>query len=155
MKVINIIRNIFFVAALIIIIAAAACIVFGYKPAVVMSGSMEPTFHTGSVIFVDKGSSYKVGDAVAFNVNKNYVTHRIVKEENDLYVTKGDNNKTEDPWRISKEAIDGKVVFSIPYIGYAFKSIATRKGIITACVILMCLVIAQSLSDNNKQGENQ
>lgn len=92
---------------------------------VVLSGSMEPYIHTGSVIITKPVSNYKVGDIITFGENsKIYLptTHRIVeiKKVNDeiVYRTKGSANDSEDIKEIPQKEVLGKVFFSIPYLGF-------------------------------------
>lgn len=154
MKIFNWIRNIFFVLAIIIIICIAACFALHLKPAVVMSGSMEPTFHTGSVVFVKQGAKVKVGDPIAFYVGDNYVTHRIIKESDGGYVTKGDGNDADDPWIVKDDMIEGKVMFSVPFVGYAFHFASSKVGIIVLGALLICLILSMFLVESSS-GENE
>ena len=41
--------------------------------------------------------SPKKGDIITFHNGDTVVTHRVVKKEKDIFITKGDANKTEDP----------------------------------------------------------
>ena len=53
-RVVDIVRNVIFLAAVCVIILSAACMLLQIKPAVVISGSMEPAIHTGSIVFIDE-----------------------------------------------------------------------------------------------------
>ena len=74
----------------------------GIKSFVIVSESMEPTIMTNDVIFITKASeeNLKVGDIISFHVGDYINTHRIIRLEEkngeDVYITKGDNNETED-----------------------------------------------------------
>ena len=77
--------------------------VFGYKPMIVLSGSMETSIHTGDLVFVKMidTTTLKKGDVIAFRNEENTVTtHRIVEivyENGKQYFrTKGDANNAED-----------------------------------------------------------
>lgn len=54
----------------------------GVQPLYVMSGSMEPAFHVGSLIFVQKTdpAEIKVGDPITYTINEagDYSTHRVI-----------------------------------------------------------------------------
>lgn len=96
---------------------------FRYYFLVVGSGSMEPVFSRGDVVLLDqKKSSYQVGDIVAFCNHQIIVIHRIHSiapcSSSICFQTKGDANSSIDASLISQDDIIGKVVFSIPYIGY-------------------------------------
>ena len=88
---------------------------------IVQSGSMEPTIHTGSTVVIKSFDSYHEGDVITFYFNradKTPTTHRIVRIENGVYVTKGDANENEDPRAIAQSSVVGKVLFSVPYLGF-------------------------------------
>lgn len=100
---------------------------FRYQPIAVLSDSMKPIFSKGSVVVIDKvnDNNYdelKLYDIIYFKVDNIFVIHRIIDivEENGerYYYTKGDNNIVEDPWIISSKDIYGKIMFSIPLVGY-------------------------------------
>lgn len=84
---------------------------FGVRIFKVASGSMQPAIKVNDIVVVSKKSFYNKGDIITFKNDSNeYVTHRIVDIENDLYKTKGDfNNASDKP--ISKESIVGKVIY--------------------------------------------
>ena len=129
MKPLNIIYYIFI--ALIVIIAGLLIIsVFpitgNIKFLTVQSGSMNPTIRTGSVVMIKPMDDYKIGDVITFGQitrTKSPTTHRIydikVVEGEVSYVTKGDANNAPDLREIPKREIIGKVLFSVPYVGYA------------------------------------
>ena len=129
-KVIGVVRDVLFALALVVIAALLACLVFQIKPAVVLSGSMEPEIHTGSLALIDlKDRDAEAGDAIAFKTGNVLVTHRIVREEGGAFVTKGDANRKEDLWRVSPEEIIGTTVYSIPYLGYVVQRFKSPAGI--------------------------
>ena len=82
---------------------------------------MEPTISTGSLILVDTDVSLQLHmeDIVTFTKQNSIITHRIVRRINDQkYITKGDANNSDDPTPLYKSQIIGKVILTIPYIGY-------------------------------------
>ena len=104
-----------------ILVLAVTGIMFvtGTKPAVVMSGSMEPTIETGSLLLIDtKYNKLEDNDIVAFETGGALVVQRLVEETEEGWITKGDANKTEDPWRVDHNSIKGKAAFWIPKLGY-------------------------------------
>lgn len=97
-----------------------------YKIMVVQSGSMEPVIKTGSIVMIKPMQDYKIGDIISFDQitrDKTPITHRIydikVTEGQPIYITKGDANNAPDTREIQKKDVLGKVLFSIPFIGYA------------------------------------
>ena len=127
--------------------------IVGLQPYVVLSGSMEPTYPVGSLIYV-KSTDYKqlkVGDPITFLVSEDTVaTHRIIEvlpDEDDpntiRYFTQGDANDAPDGSSVHYKNIIGKPVFSIPYLGYVSNYIQAPPGkyvAISGCALLMLLV---------------
>ena len=99
---------------------------------VVLSGSMEPAFHRGDILFLHMGfTPFRAGDIVVFKVADREIpiVHRVIKvhEKPDGRVdmlTKGDNNAVDDrglysasqKW-INKEHVIGRAKGYLPYIG--------------------------------------
>ncbi|RJP30260.1 MAG: signal peptidase I [Actinobacteria bacterium] len=91
---------------------------------VIISGSMEPTIRTGSMVIVIPQDEYHPGDIISFTdpvIGRN--VHRIVGEVggDDLtyFVTKGDAAERPDRIPVPIDKIEGKVVMIFPYLGYA------------------------------------
>lgn len=122
--VVNALTGIITLGALIIIIM----FVIGIKPAVVLSGSMEPTVETGSVAFVDtRDKVVDVGDVVQYRIIQNNeevkILHRIVGTNPDgTFITKGDNNESADLNSVSADQINGTYKMRIPGIGYIIET---------------------------------
>lgn len=105
----------------------------------VMSGSMEPTYPVGSVIYVDKVEADQIqsGDVITFKLkNGTVVTHRVTEviQEPDgrLFITKGDANPMEDAYPVSENQIIGKSLFCVPYLGHFSSYLQTPVGMYTA-----------------------
>jgi len=145
------INTIFSALAIIIvllIVISAFPITGNYKILVVQSGSMEPNIHTGSVVVVFPEKEYKVGDVITFKNNAgklDSITHRIVKIENDgagkVFTTKGDANNANDTNTVYAKNVIGKVLFSVPYFGYAVAAAKTPYGFMALIVIPAVLII--------------
>ena len=73
------------------------------RVAVVDGISMEPTMHTGDLVFLEKKApdKIKVNDIVVYRSGKRYIIHRVIdiyKVNGEYcYVIKGDNNPVPDP----------------------------------------------------------
>ena len=138
----------------------------GLTPYTVLSGSMEPNYHVGSVVYVKKvaPASLKVGDAITYRLTGNtIVTHRIIEiHGEDMsglgFRTKGDANKTEDGVTPA-EAVIGKVIFSIPYIGYISNFIQKPIGLIcivgTSTVVLIISFAIDAIFSKEKDSESE
>ncbi len=146
-----------------ITIYALICVpsIFGYKPLVVLTGSMAPTYKEGSIIYyhkVDK-SELKKGDAITFKIgNNDLVSHRINDIVDGLYVTKGDANNTVDSIKVNYEYILGKDLdFSIPYLGYYVRTINdnTIFPILAIAILLFEFIINNIRTKDNKNKDNQ
>ena len=137
----------------------------GFQVFTVLSGSMEPTYHTGALIYVKKVDPYtiQVGQPITFLLTEDTVaTHRvveIVKDETDPNVirfrTKGDANEVEDGSLVHYKNVIGVPVFSIPYLGYVADFIRHPPGTyiaIAAGAILLLLVLLPDLLHGGKDG---
>jgi len=124
------------IAALAVLLAGVR--LFGFQVFTVLSGSMEPVYHVGSVIYV-KDVDYrdlKEGDPITYMLDEDTVaTHRIVgivPDEEDptvlRYRTKGDANENEDASLVHYKNVIGMPVFTIPYLGYLASYIQQPPG---------------------------
>jgi signal peptidase I len=120
----------------------------GYKTMIVLSGSMEPKIHTGSIVAIKPEKEYRVGDVITFGENtktKTPTTHRIfeIKDENGIktYITKGDANNAPDQKPVTEKEILGKVLFSVPYAGYAVAAAQKPVGFMLIIVVPAVIII--------------
>ena len=98
----------------------------GFKSVVVLTDSMEPMISPFSLVIVSPESDIKIGDVILYEVElskKKYkVLHRVIdikeKKGQIVYITKGDNRRYADAWYVNRENIIGKLLFSLPYLGY-------------------------------------
>ena len=123
----------------------------GYSVLEVVSGSMEPTIHVGDMIIIDtKDKNYKVNDIVTFyDKEGSFVTHRIISIDNNVMVTKGDNNDSEDvPY--STDNIIGKYVTKISGAGRVLSSF---KSPFTLIMIFISGVLSCVLLSTNEDGK--
>lgn len=114
---------------------------------VVTSGSMAPSIPTGSVIWVSdiNPSMIEEGDVITFSQGSgNTVTHRVVNKTMEGgqigFKTKGDANSEPDPGTVNESQLEGKVSFSIPYLGYISEWMSSSFGLL-ALVVLPALGI--------------
>ena len=98
----------------------------GLQAFVVQSGSMEPACPVGSLVYVGpaEAAELRVGDIITFDLGSGIRgTHRIVEigehEGTPAFVTKGDANEHIDAGLVLPESIIGRVVFTVPYLGFA------------------------------------
>ncbi|MGN0538207.1 MAG: signal peptidase I [Acutalibacteraceae bacterium] len=138
---------IFLVAAAMIMLSLK---MFGYTPYAVVSGSMEPTYGVGSLVFVKTIAAKDVqkGDAITFVMDEELTvaTHRVIDISSDgkYFYTKGDANKTADPEPVYYKNLVGKVMFSVPLAGYFSIALTEPLGKLIL-VLLACGLIAFAL----------
>lgn len=123
--------------------------ILGLQTYVVLSGSMEPYYHVGSVIYVKEvpPETLQVGDDISFLISENTVaTHRIVEVLQDgsflRFRTKGTANTTTDE-PVPADKVLGKVVGTIPLLGYVFDFVKHPPGTyITMAVVTLMVLLA-------------
>lgn len=85
----------------------------GYTIFQVITGSMEDTIKIKDIVVVKlTQDELKEKDIITYKSGENFITHRIIRIENDEIITRGDANNTEDD-PIKKDDVVGKVVFII------------------------------------------
>jgi signal peptidase I len=119
-----------------VMLLPAAC---GLQRYVITSGSMTGTYDAGSIVYADDipVSRLRVGDVITYapppgSSPTPLVTHRIVsiarRRGTPVFRTKGDANRSRDPWRFTLSAPrQARVVFGLPYAGYAFTALSGRR----------------------------
>ena len=137
-KIWNLITTLIVIAAVLLAVLLVGVRLAGLQVFTVLSGSMEPTYHTGSLIYVKKVDAAKLseGTVITFMLDENTVaTHRIVgvvPDEDEpgvvRYRTKGDANEAEDGSLVHYKNVIGTPVFSIPKLGYLANYIQHPPG---------------------------
>lgn len=124
-------------------LAIAAPLIVGFHPVVVLSGSMEPTYGVGSIIYYKAASfeEIQVGDPITFQNGEEgvMVTHRVVEKHGDRmsFETEGDANGSRDPGEVPYDNVVGKAsLFCIPYAGY-FVTAGRQPAFIAAMVFIL------------------
>lgn len=120
-------------------ILTAVLFVYGIRLYAVITGSMEPTVHIGSVCFVNMSYPYgdvENGDIISYQKGNMTVTHRVVGVSKNGLEVKGDASDKTDSTLVTWENYRGKVLFIIPYLGYAVLFLRTKAAIALAAVAL-------------------
>lgn len=159
-KVYDILTGVVLVVCLVCIVGIGGLCLMGKTPRVIVSGSMEPEIHTGSLAFIDTKVSYEdieENDIVAFeNENGDMVVHRAVDVTDGGIETKGDANDVSDGVTTTSDNYYGKYMFSIPNIGYVLFAIKSKRGIIiTVTVIVAYILLGYIIGDNNDKKEKE
>lgn len=129
--------------------------VLGFRVFNVVSGSMEPTYSVGDLVYVKEvpAEEIKVGDPITFVLNEQLTvaTHRVERieqKEGELYFyTKGDANKDADKTPVHNKNVVGVVKFSIPLLGYVSDFVQNPPGMYIAIGLGIVLIIAVFLPD--------
>ena len=114
-KVCNAISTVAVVLVVILALLLVGVRLVGLRPMCVLSGSMEPTYHTGSLIYVKPCApeDVQVGDAITFVLNEDLdvVTHRVISidAENEHFYTQGDANDAPDGAPVYFKNLIGKI----------------------------------------------
>lgn len=148
------------VVALALLLAGSRLI--GFHVFAVLSGSMEPTYHVGSVIFVKSvpPEEIQIGQPITFLIDDNVTaTHRVIDSYTDekgqlFFTTKGDANAAADGAPVFSKNVIGIPVFTIPYLGYTVNYIQHPPGIYIAIAAIAVLLLAMFLPEVfRKDGE--
>lgn len=121
----------------------------GYKPFIVMSGSMETTINIGDLVIVKKvnSSSIHTGDIIAFKNGNIVISYRVKEVINDSgtykFKTKGDNNNVADDFIVNSDAIEGIFVNKIPGLGSILLFLGKPIGLLM--VILVIIIVSTAL----------
>ena len=119
----------------------------GYKPFIVLSGSMVPEFYSGDLALVKEVdvNALKAQDIIAFKIDDSVVTHKIVEISNEKgirnYITRGVANNVDDNFIITDEMVEGKYLLHIPKIGNLAMFMQTPIGLIIFVALPLLLFI--------------
>lgn len=136
----------------------------GYECYSVISGSMEPAYSVGDLLYVKEvdPKDIEVGDPITFILNEDLLvaTHRVqrVDEKNQYFYTKGDANEVEDAEPVHFNNVIGVPEFSIPKLGYVSDFIQHPPGTyitIGICLVLILLVFVPDLIGKNKENQEE
>ena len=133
-----------------------------YEP--VYTGSMEPAIPVGSVVVIKPvdPENLKIGDIICFKLSESAitsVTHRIFNITDEGFITKGDANEDPDQWIFKRENVIGKVILTVPFIGYIGYFVRTPIGFILLILLpasaIIIIVIRNIVKELKKQKQEQ
>lgn len=166
-KIWNVISTVLVVLVVLLAVALVGVRLVGIKTYAVISGSMEPTYPTGSLLYVKSvnAQELRVGDAITFMLDEDTVaTHRIIEiipddEDSSIlrFRTQGDANDTPDGTPVHYKNIIGKPVFAVPYLGYFAHFVQNPPGLYLAIGFAAVLVVIVFLPDmlEGKKGKDE
>ena len=114
----------------------------------VTGGSMEPEIKTGALLFTQNvpADQIQVGDTITFSDGDHYTTHEVIGVESSngetLFRTQGTANNSPDPGTVTEDELQGKKLFSIPFLGYFIVWAGTLQGLLILVVLPGLLLIA-------------
>jgi signal peptidase I len=113
----------------------------GFRAYAIKTGSMTPTYPTGSLI-LDRpadGSTPAVGDVVTFRTRAGLVSHRVNALKDGGIETKGDANRTSDVGIVPVADVAGEVFWGTAHLGYVFVFFQQPAGV--ASLVLLAISI--------------
>ena len=151
-KVWSIISTVIVVIFVLIAVLLMGLRIVGLRPFSVLTGSMEGVYDVGDLIYVKSVTldELAVGDDITFMVNEDKLlaTHRIIAidSEHGYVKTQGIANDTPDA-PVHYKNIVGKVVFSLPLLGYVSDWVMGSPGKYIAISLGVVFVAALFLPD--------
>ena len=129
----------------------------GYKPFIVLSGSMEPAIQAGDLIITKVIEPEKVaeGDIIAFQAEKNtIVTHRVTDvrtEEGLSFLTRGDANTGADAKAVGVGELEGIYLCRLAGVGNFAMFLQTPLGMLLFVITPLCLFILYDVVSRNRR----
>lgn len=136
----NIINRILYILILLYLIIFIPTL-FGFKPLVIISGSMEPILKVGGILYYENYNinDFKKNDILVYKSKNHIISHRIVDMTNKGFITKGDANKNIDSKIINNRILGKGTDFSIPYIGYYADYIFKHKYLLYSSILYVII----------------
>jgi signal peptidase len=124
----------------------------GISPLIVLSGSMQPAINPGDIVVIREqpAQDYQLGDVATYLDGSTAFTHRIVGQEAEGFVLKGDNNNVADDI-VPAEKFLGKVVLRIPKAGLAVLFFKTPLGMVILCILLILTIYGDDLLSRGRR----
>jgi signal peptidase len=145
----NILTALFVMLLLVAVIVIMAPFT-GWHLDAVLSGSMEPTIPTGSLVVLGPVSAGEVhvGDIIAYNKGNVKVCHRVISVEDGQsarFITKGDANNAPDGTPVAPEELTGKLALCIPLAGYVTQFMKTPLGLFLTILLPLLFLVGTEL----------
>ena len=155
------------IAALAVLLAGARIV--GVQVYSVLSGAMEPTYHTGSIVYVRRidPADIQAGTVITFLLDENTVaTHRVVEVVPDAddpsvlrFRTKGDANDAPDSALVHENNVIGTPVWTIPYLGYAAEFLQKPAGraltVAVGALAALSVLLPELIGADKREGKRR
>ena len=127
--------------------------IFGYKPLIIESGSMEPILNVGGILYYKSIplNNYKTNDILVYKIPNHIVSHRIVNRNDYYFITRGDRNNTNDSNVYNNQVLGKSTNYCIPYIGYYADYIYHHKYLL---IITLFIVIIDYIVERRSNVKN-
>ena len=143
------------------VVYSVPAVVGGEESYIVLTASMTPAISPGDAVVVGEvgAADVAVGDVVTYRrspTDEVPVTHRVIgivdTADGVAYQTKGDANEDADAALVNPDQLVGKVVLTIPYIGYVVQFVNSPMGFVALVVVPIGLLIASEVYEFTKRG---
>lgn len=150
----NIFSNIFLTLSIVVLLGAVVFVltgtndrfIFGYKPFIIATGSMEPEYLTNSIVIISKDAyeELEIGDVIAFKPEQlggAGAMHRIVESTDQGFVTKGDNNDFNDDGYVTADSYVGRAIWHTNALAGYIGKLKEPQGLIFYLIVPVAVVI--------------
>lgn len=128
---------------------------FGWQEYIVKSGSMEPSIKKGSIVYLDNVKFEEIGkgDIIGYQNGMDLIVHRVtsIDIDNQQLQTKGDANSDFDDYSVHASLVVGKMLFSLPLLGYLVYFFKTIPGFIILVFLILGIVITSYYENVRKE----
>jgi len=141
-------------SVLLVLLAAASTYFFsegdafllGYKPFLISSESMEPTYRKYATVLVRQVpyEDVRVGDAIAFRADQiggKIAFHRVIEITPNGFVTQGDANNKADSQIVDQETFVGREAWGTNLTATLIPLLQTPRGVFMIVVLPIVLII--------------
>lgn len=125
-------------AALTAMIVVVVPMATGSHTYTVLTNSMAPKYAPGTFLVVKPTpfADLQVGDIITYQIESGkpgVITHRITavsstQNGDRVFTTKGDNNSLEDATPVQEVQVQGKLLYAVPYVGFAAHAVGEQRG---------------------------
>ena len=149
----NIAGTVLVVLVVLLAVALVGVRLVGLEPYVILSGSMEPVYPVGSLVYVQRVDADRiaVGDPIAFVMNEDLVVaiHRVIGVDAAAqhFETKGDANDAPDAAPVHFNNLIGKPVLCIPKLGYVSEYLTNPPGMYIGGAAALVLLLLMFVPD--------
>jgi len=129
----------------------------GYRLYAVRTGSMTPTYPTGSLV-VDRPASadrLRTGTVITFRIGSQLVTHRVTGTGADGLHTQGDANRSADPWTLPVRNVVGEVVGGLSHGGYLLVFLRQPTGVPSLVLLVVSVLLAWQVFFGSPAGDGR